>query len=159
PMLRKLKVHPPTPSTVPRSCGVLAPPEIRQLPVSDTPLLGARMRPQSIRSVVVALLVLWAVPASAHKIYMMNDNHTDYGWNATVDTYEASMVDELDYYLDRIDATIANPSAEQARFNGDNWYYLYLYQKNRSPAQFQRLINRILDGHITFPLNPFVELY
>jgi alpha-mannosidase len=108
---------------------------------------------------LVGLLVLGASPASAHSIYLMNDNHTDYGWNATTAVYEAAMLGEIDYYLDRIDATSGNAPAEQARFNGDNWYYLYLYEQNRSPAQFQRLIARMLDGHITFPLNPLVELY
>jgi len=102
---------------------------------------------------------LLGAPAAAHKLYLVNDNHTDYGWNATTDAYDAAMLGELDYYLARIAATAGNPPAEQSRFNCDNWYYLYLYEKNRSPAEFQTLISRILDGHITAPLNPFVELY
>src|SRR5262249_37938476 len=35
----------------------------------------------------------------------------------------------------------------------------YLYQKNRNDAQFQALIDAMLNGHVTVPLNPFVELY
>jgi alpha-mannosidase len=97
--------------------------------------------------------------AHAHRVYLMNDNHTDYGWNATTDAYEASMLSELDYYRGRIDATAANPAAEQARFNADCWYYLYLYQKNRTGPQFQDLVNKMISGHITVPLNPFVTLY
>src|SRR5262249_20949707 len=72
---------------------------------------------------------------------------------------DAAMLGELDYYLGRIAATAGNPPAEQSRFNCDNWYYVYLYEKNRSPAEYQTLISRMLDGHITAPLNPFVELY
>src|SRR5713101_3922745 len=106
-----------------------------------------------------AWLPLLAASAVAHKIYIANDNHTDYGWNASTTAYDAAMLGELDYYLGRIAATAGNPSAEQSRFNCDNWYYIYLYEKNRSPAEYQTLISRILDGHITAPLNPFVELH
>jgi alpha-mannosidase len=97
--------------------------------------------------------------ALAHRAYLVNDNHTDYGWNDTVENYETSMLSELDYYRGRVDATAANPPAEQAHFNADNWYYIYLYQKNRSPTAFQDLIDKVIAGNITVPLNPFVELY
>jgi outer membrane protein assembly factor BamE (lipoprotein component of BamABCDE complex) len=115
-----------------------------------------------VRSGIFALLiaVLFAVPAAAvNTVYVANDDHTDYGWNATVPAYESAMLSELDYYLGQVAATAGNPSGEQSRFNADNWYYLYLYQKNRSAAQFQSLINAIQSGHITIPLNPFVTLY
>ena len=104
-------------------------------------------------------LALAGLPAAAHKLYLANDNHTDYGWNATTAVYDASMLAELDYYLGRITATAAAPDDEQARYNADCWWYLWLYEKNRTPAQFQQLISRMLDGHIHVPLNPFVTLY
>jgi len=50
----------------------------------------------------------------------LNDNHTDYGWNATTDVYDAAMLGELDYYRARSAATAGNPPAEQSRFNCDN---------------------------------------
>ena len=107
-----------------------------------------------------ALATLLAIPAAAlNTIYLANDNHTDYGWNATTDAYEASMLSELDFYLGRIDATAADPPDEQARFAADCWYYLWLYEHHRSPAQFQSLLDAIESGHITVPLNPFVTLY
>jgi alpha-mannosidase len=89
----------------------------------------------------------------------MNDNHTDYGWNDTVSNYESAMLSELDYYLGRVAATSGNPAAEQAHYNCDGWYWLWLYQHNRSAAQFQNLINRMQSGHVTAPLNPMVTLY
>lgn len=100
-----------------------------------------------------------AIRASAQRLYLANDNHTDYGWNATTEQYDASMLSEIDYYLDRIDATAKAPSDEQARFNADCWWYLRLYQMNRTAAQFERLIRAIRSGHITVPLNPFVDLF
>lgn len=107
---------------------------------------------------VTALLALPSA-AHAHRAYLLNDNHTDYGWNATTAAYEASMLSELDYYLGRIAATAGNPPDEQARFMADCWYYLWLYEKNRTPAQFQSLIAAMQSGHVTVPLNPFVTLY
>jgi alpha-mannosidase len=123
------------------------------------------MVPRSSLRLLASLVVLsaWVVlepeRARAHNLYLANDNHTDYGWNATTEAYEASMLSELDYYLGQIAATAGNPPHEQARFSADNWFYLYLYEKNRSHAQFQNLLSRMQSGHITVPLNPFVQLY
>jgi len=50
-----------------------------------------------------------ATAAGAHTIYIANDDHTDYGWNATTDTYDTAMLSAIDYYLGRITATAANP--------------------------------------------------
>jgi len=112
------------------------------------------------RIVGLLLLASLLIPsASAQRIYLANDNHTDYGWNATAEQYDSSMLAELDYYLDRIDATANGPSDEQTRFNADCWWYLRLYEMNRTRAQFQRLIHAIHSGHLTIPLNPFVELF
>ncbi|HVM96126.1 MAG TPA: hypothetical protein VMT89_07040, partial [Candidatus Acidoferrales bacterium] len=110
---------------------------------------------------VCALLsALHAVPGAAvQHVYMMNDNHTDYGWNDTVSNYESAMLSELDYYIGRVGATGGSPSAEQAHYNCDGWYWLWLYRNNRSAAQYQTLIADIQSGHITAPLNPMVTLY
>src|SRR5262249_16715094 len=127
---------------------------------SLSPETASSLRPYaSVVLVSAAWLLLLVASADAHKVYLVNDNHTDYGWNATTAAYDAAMLGELDYYLGRIATTAGNPSAEQSRFNSDNWYYVYLYEKNRPPAEYQTLISRMLDGHITAPLNPFVELY
>lgn len=104
-------------------------------------------------------LAACATAASAHTLYVANDNHTDYGWNATTAAYDATMLGELDYYLSRIGATGSRPSDEQARFNADCWWYLYLYEHHRTPSQFQALVTAMQTGHIQVPLNPFVTLY
>ncbi len=122
-------------------------------------MLAARSAAARWALVFLAGLALSGVPAAAHTLYLGNDNHTDYGWNATAAQYDASMLGELDYYLGRIAATAGAPDDEQARYNADCWWYLWLYEKHRSPAQFLQLIFRMLDGHIHVPLNPFVTLY
>ncbi|MBI3784223.1 MAG: hypothetical protein HY270_12575, partial [Deltaproteobacteria bacterium] len=94
-----------------------------------------------------------------HHVYMMNDNHTDYGWNDTVSNYESAMLSELDYYIARVAATSGAPAAEQARYNCDGWYWLWLYKQNRTASQYQALIDDMQSGHITAPLNPMVTLY
>jgi hypothetical protein len=69
------------------------------------------------------------------------------------------MLADLDYYLLQIATTAGNPPQEQARYVPDCWWWLHLYQENRSPAQFEQLLDAIRSGHITIPLNPFVTLY
>jgi alpha-mannosidase len=121
------------------------------------------MHRRYLTTLLLTLVLAFSAPrpdtARAHDVYLAVDNHNDYGWNATTETYDASMLSELDYYLGQIAATAGNPPEEQARFNADGWYYLYLYERNRSQQQFDELIGRIQDGHITAPLNPMVTLY
>jgi alpha-mannosidase len=89
----------------------------------------------------------------------MNSNHTDYNWNATAAEYDAAMLAELDYYLQQIVDTSSAPLEEQARYAPDCWWFMYLYEKNRTAGQFAELIDAIRSGHITIPLNPFVTLF
>lgn len=112
------------------------------------------------RVVAAGLLATTLVGSTrAADVYLMNDNHTDYGWNATVDTAEDTMVSELDYYLDQVDATASLAPDLQAKYAADSWWYLYTYQRKRTPQQFARLISAAKAGRITFPLNPLVDLY
>ena len=97
--------------------------------------------------------------ASGHTVYLAPDNHTDYSWNATPAVSDQAMLADLDYYRAQADATAASPPDEQSRYTADNWWFLWLYEKNRSPAEFADLVAKIKDGHITIPLNPFVTLY
>src|SRR6185503_8473377 len=127
-----------------------------------TPALSGSYNPGTMRRPrILCVLVLAASVsiASAHVVYVANDNHTDYGWNATTTTYDGTMLTELDYYLSRISATSGEFTDQQARFNADCWWYLWLYEHNRTPSQFAALVNAMQTGHIQVPLNPFVTLY
>ena len=93
------------------------------------------------------------------RVYIANDDHTDYIWSADEDTYKGAFIQMLDYYLDQVDATAANPSDFQSRFSADGSLWLWTYQKNKSTQQFQRLVDRIRDGHITIPLQALVLCY
>ncbi|MFD2570505.1 glycosyl hydrolase-related protein [Spirosoma soli] len=93
------------------------------------------------------------------RLYIANDDHTDYMWSANEAKYDSAFVHMLDYYLRQVDSTKNNPPDFQARFNCDGSYWLRAYQKYRSPAQFNRLIEAIRSGHIGSPLNTLVSCY
>ncbi len=93
------------------------------------------------------------------RIYIANDDHTDYMWSADADTYNQVFVDLIDFHLQLADETAGNPSAFQARFNTDGSYWLWNYERKKSPAEFVRLVERLKDGTISSPLNTLVSCY
>ncbi|GAB3643783.1 glycoside hydrolase [Spirosoma arcticum] len=93
------------------------------------------------------------------RIYLANDDHTDYMWTGNEAQYDTAFVRMLDYYMAQIDSTKNNPDDYQARWNCDGSYWLKTYQKFRSPAQFERLVGYIKSGHISSPLNSVVSTY
>ncbi|MBC7187112.1 MAG: hypothetical protein H5U38_08770, partial [Calditrichaeota bacterium] len=112
--------------------------------------------------VLLTVLSCFAVLGFAQgekRIYIANDDHTDYMWRADEETYRQAFLDMLDYYLDLADATEHEPSDFQSRFNCDGTFWVWTYEKNKSAAEFARLIQRIRSGHIGVPLNPLVICY
>ncbi|MBC7890503.1 MAG: glycoside hydrolase, partial [Ferruginibacter sp.] len=106
---------------------------------------------------LLGTIALEAQPAK--RLYIANDDHTDYMWTANEAKYDSAFVKMIDFYLSEIDATQSNPPDFQARFNCDGNYWLRAYEKYRSPAQFNRLISRIRSGHISSPLNMLVSCF
>ncbi len=90
------------------------------------------------------------------RIYLAPDDHTDYFWTADEDTYRQAFIEMLDYYLNLADATANELPEHQSRWNCDGSYWLWVYEKNKTATDFQRLISRIRDGHISAPLNALV---
>lgn len=99
------------------------------------------------------------VSAQVKRLYIANDDHTDYMWTANEVTYDSAFVHMLDYYLQQIEATQNNPTDFQARFNCDGSYWIKAYEKYRSPQQFNKLVAAIKSGHISSPLNMLVSCY
>ncbi|RUT67994.1 glycoside hydrolase [Flavobacterium cupreum] len=93
------------------------------------------------------------------RLYIANDDHTDYMWTANEAKYDSAFVKMLDYSLTQIDSTKNFPSNFQARFNCDGSLWLKKYQKYRSDKQFNKLIQAIKSGHISSPLNMLVNCY
>jgi len=108
---------------------------------------------------LLALLSLPLRAQSVKRLYLANDDHTDYMWTGNEAQYDTAFVHMLDYYMGQIDSSKNNPDDFQARFNCDGSYWLKTYQKFRSPAQFERLVGHLKSGHISSPLNSVVSTY
>ena len=108
---------------------------------------------------IVALLIFGSLSAQQKRIYLANDDHTDFMWTANEAGYDSAFVKMLDYYLDQIDVTKSNPDDFQTRFNCDGSYWMQAYQKHRTPKQFDRLISAIKSGHISVPLHALINCY
>lgn len=112
--------------------------------------------------VFFAILVLAGASvlrAQATRIYIANDDHTDFMWTADAETYNAAFVDMLDHYLRLADETATNATPYQSRFNADGSYWLWQYERRKSPVEFERLIARVRDGHISAPMTTLVSCY
>jgi alpha-mannosidase len=112
-------------------------------------------------SIVCGLVVTVSagIAAEPTHLYLANDDHTDYLWTADAETYNAVFVDMLDYYLRLADQTKGDPAPYQSRFNADGSYWLWQYERRKTPADFERLITRVKDGHISAPLTTLVSCY
>lgn len=93
------------------------------------------------------------------RLYLANDDHTDYMWTADADTYRRVFVEMLDHYSKLTDETIGNPPSFQSRFNVDGSLWLWEYERQKTPAEFARLFGRIKSGHLSVPLNAVVSCY
>jgi alpha-mannosidase len=112
-----------------------------------------------IRLLIIVLACPSIVLAQHKKLYIANDDHTDYMWTANEAKYDSAFVKMLDYSLFQIDSTKTFPSNFQARFNTDGSLWLKKYQKYRSEKQFNKLVAAIKSGHISSPLNMLVNCY
>lgn len=106
-----------------------------------------------IVSIAVFAVCIVDVRGQQKRIFIAPDDHTDYMWTADEETYRNAFLTMTDFYLNRMDATAGNPAPYQARWNCDGSLWMRTYEQNRTPAQFDRFINRIRTGHLSVPLN------
>ncbi len=93
------------------------------------------------------------------KIYLAPDDHTDYFWTADDVQYRAAFLEMIDYYLDLADRTKDAPPEYQSRWNCDGSLWIWEYEKNKPAKDFDRLIERIRDGHISMPMTALANTY
>jgi alpha-mannosidase len=125
-------------------------------------------RKAAIRSVKVLrryfLLLSFAgvsasVMAQPSRIYIANDDHTDLMWTADAQRYAEVFVEMLDFHLGLAAQTQGNAPPYRNRFNCDGSYWLWNYERRKSPEEFARLIEAIKAGTISAPLNTVVSCY
>ena len=107
---------------------------------------------RTIFALLAGALVCATANAQIRKFYIANDDHTDYMWSGTVDEYRTAFLQMIDYYLNLADSTSGEAPEFQSRFACDGSYWLWTYEKNKTKAEFERLIGRIRDGHISAPM-------
>jgi alpha-mannosidase len=106
------------------------------------------------------VLALFGSAAFAQKrIYIAPDDHTDYMWSGNEAAYTKVLNDMSDLYLNEMDATATQPSPYQMRWNADGSFWMWNYQQKKTALQFSRYMSRVLDGHMTVPLNTMVSVY
>lgn len=114
-----------------------------------------------INALVILLFAFtfsWSASAQQKKIYLANDDHTDYMWTGDEETYKKAFSEMLDYYIRLNDSTANLPYNLQNKWNCDGSYWVYNYRQTRTPQQFAKLISQIKKGQITVPLNSMVVL-
>jgi alpha-mannosidase len=115
------------------------------------------------KRLVIILLLFFVfycnVIKSQSRIYLSNDNHTDYMWTANEATYENAFVNMIDDWMANNNATNTKAADYQTKFNCDGTYWVRAYEKNKTAAQFQSFIDQIKNERIVVPMNPLIITY
>jgi len=115
---------------------------------------------KSLTSFLILIFIFyWNAAKSQSRLYLANDNHTDYMWTANEATYENAFVNMIDAWMANNNASNANPPDYQTKFNCDGSYWAWAYEKNKTPAQFQAFIDQVKSERIVVPMNPLVITY
>lgn len=93
------------------------------------------------------------------RLYLAEDDHTDYMWTADAATYDRVFVEMIDHHLRLADATAGHEPAFRHRFNCDGSFWLWAYERRKTPEEFARLMTRVREGTISAPLNALVSCY
>lgn len=99
-----------------------------------------------------------SLQAQPKKIYLANDDHTDFMWTGDEEAYKKAFSEMLDYYIKLNDSTAHLPYNLQSKWNCDGSYWVYNYRETRPAVQFDKLISQIKAGKITVPLNSMIVL-
>jgi len=93
------------------------------------------------------------------RLYLANDDHTDYMWTASDTAYTTAFLNMIDAWMANNNATNGSAADYQTKFDCDGSYWAWVYQQNRTPAQFQAFMNQVKSERIVIPMNPLVITY
>ncbi len=109
---------------------------------------------------VVVLFILLHFSAGAQKrLYISNDDHTDYMWSANEAGYQTAILDMLDWWTAHNTATLVNAPDYQSKWNCDGSFWVSLYKKYSTTEKADTLIAQIRRGQVTVPYSPLVTTY
>ncbi len=106
----------------------------------------------AVFGILAALVLAGPAAAQSRRIYLANDDHTDFMWSVDAGQTRDAILRMLDYYLDQAEATDGEPSDFRGRFSADGAYWLWIYESNRTASEFQRLVGKIKTGRVTAPM-------
>lgn len=109
--------------------------------------------------VFIMLILPISIFAQPKRIFIANDNHTDYMWSADEETYKNAFIKMLDYYMNLNDSTSRLMPEYQNKWNCDGTFWLWTYELNKTLSEFQRLIDQVKAGRITVPYNALISCY
>ena len=90
------------------------------------------------------------------RLYLANDDHTDYVWTASDTAYNTVFLNMIDAWMANNNATNGSQADYRTKFDCDGSYWAWIYQQNRTPAQFQAFIDQVKNERIVIPMNPLV---
>ncbi len=114
---------------------------------------------------LLVILALFSFQCGVHaqkRIYVSNDDHTDYMWTLDEAGYKAAFLAMLDSWAAKNTTTYGNGTNNPdytSKWNCDGSYWIWTYEKNRSAAQFDTLIAQIRRGQVTVPYSPLIVTY
>lgn len=121
------------------------------------------MRKILTRTGIALFFFILLQPALAQKrLYIANDDHTDFMWTIDSAAYVNAFVSMLDWWMAYNDVTAANPNPNyHSKWSCDGSYWVSFYEKAKGSGSpdFARLIDQIKSGQITVPYSPLVSTY
>ncbi|MEO8764721.1 MAG: T9SS type A sorting domain-containing protein [Ginsengibacter sp.] len=119
------------------------------------------LRPGKSVSLILLLAFIFfgTVLKAQSRIYLSNDDHTDYMFSADEAGYDTLFVNMIDAWMANNNATSTNPPDYQTRFNCDGTYWAWVYARKKTPAQFQAFVNQLNSEKIVMPMNALISTY
>ncbi|MEO8765465.1 MAG: T9SS type A sorting domain-containing protein [Ginsengibacter sp.] len=120
-------------------------------------VLGSRSK--NIVTILLFFIFYCSVTNGQSRIYLSNDDHTDYMFSADEKGYDTLFVKMIDSWMANNNATNASLPDYQTKFNCDGTYWAWVYAKHKTAAQFQAFMNQVKSERIVISANPLINTY
>ena len=93
------------------------------------------------------------------RLYLGNDTHVDLMYNGTEEQWSKNIVEMADFYLNLGESTQKETVDRRSKWNYDVSYWLYVLEKKKPAAYFQRIIDQIKNQQASVPYNFTLPIY